>query len=134
VLTGFLYAGWGLWTGHFRSNLFPDPADRTWRAVAAKIASHLRFERPEAAEAHTYNVLQRASYLAVIFVVFPLVIWTGLALSPAFNATFPWAVNVLGGRQSARTLHFFLTPPPCWRSGMGLYRPMAVDSTARAQP
>jgi thiosulfate reductase cytochrome b subunit len=54
-------------------------------------------------------VVQRAAYVGVIFVLFPMVIWTGLALSPAFNAAFPWFVDVLGGRQSARTLHFFIT-------------------------
>jgi len=53
--------------------------------------------------------LQRATYLVVIFGLFPLVIWTGLALSPAFDSAFPIAVNLLGGRQSARTLHFFVT-------------------------
>ena len=45
----------------------------------------------------------------VIFVLFPLVIWTGLALSPAFDSAVPAAVNLLGGRQSARTLHFFVS-------------------------
>jgi thiosulfate reductase cytochrome b subunit len=45
----------------------------------------------------------------VIFVLFPLVIWTGLALSPAFDSAVPAAVNALGGRQSARTLHFFVS-------------------------
>jgi thiosulfate reductase cytochrome b subunit len=53
--------------------------------------------------------VQRITYLAVIFVFFPLVIWTGLALSPGFNSVFPAGVNVLGGRQSARTLHFFVS-------------------------
>jgi thiosulfate reductase cytochrome b subunit len=109
VLTGLLYVIWGLWTGHFRSNLFPAPAERTWTAVFAVIGKHVRFQRPDAAEAFSYNVLQRASYLIVIFVFFPMVIWTGLALSPGFNSVFPAAVNVLGGRQSARTLHFFVS-------------------------
>jgi thiosulfate reductase cytochrome b subunit len=54
-------------------------------------------------------VLQRTAYLGVIFVLFPLVIWTGLALSPAFDSAVPAAVNLLGGRQSARTLHFFVS-------------------------
>jgi thiosulfate reductase cytochrome b subunit len=53
--------------------------------------------------------MQRIAYLTVIFVLFPLVIWTGLALSPAFDSAFPATVNVLGGRQSARTLHFFVS-------------------------
>ncbi|MBV8476476.1 MAG: cytochrome b/b6 domain-containing protein [Acidobacteria bacterium] len=107
VLTGFVYAVWGLWTGHFRDNLFPAPGDRTWGAFLRVIATHLRLRQPEQADAHSYNVLQRAAYLMVIFVLFPFVIWTGLALSPGFNSAFPAGVNVLGGRQSARTLHFF---------------------------
>ena len=109
VLTGILYVIWGLWTGHFRSNLFPAPADRTWRTFLGVMAKHIRFKRPDEAEAFSYNVVQRAAYLIVIFILFPLVIWTGLALSPAFNSAFPVAVNVLGGRQSARTLHFFIS-------------------------
>ena len=109
VLTGLAYAIWGLRTGHFRSNLFPAPGDRTWRAFLAVIAKHLRLARPDEAEAYSYNALQRVSYLAVIFVLFPLVIWTGLAMSPSFNAAFPAVVNSLGGRQSARTLHFFVS-------------------------
>ena len=109
VLTGALYFIWGLWTGHFRSNLFPAQADRTWGAVVDVIASHLRFKKPTADEEHSYHVLQRTAYLAVVFVLFPLIIWTGLALSPGFNSAFPAGVNLLGGRQSARTLHFFVT-------------------------
>jgi thiosulfate reductase cytochrome b subunit len=109
VLTGIAYVIWGLWTGHFRSNLFPAPPDRTWQAFLGVIAKHIRFKRPDEAEAFSYNVVQRAAYLVVIFVLFPFVIWTGLALSPSFNSAFPAAVNLLGGRQSARTLHFFVS-------------------------
>ena len=109
VLTGLVYIVWGLWTGHFRRNLFPAPGDRTWQAILGAISKHLRLKRPDEAEALSYNVVQRATYLMVIFVLFPLVIWTGLALSPAFNAAVPAAVNTLGGRQSARTLHFFVS-------------------------
>jgi len=109
VLTGLVYAIAGWWTSHFRNNLFPAPADRTWRAFRGVIAKHLRLAPPDEDEALSYNVLQRATYLMVIFVLFPLVIWTGLAMSPAFNSAFPVAVNALGGRQSARTLHFFIS-------------------------
>jgi thiosulfate reductase cytochrome b subunit len=73
------------------------------------MAKSLRRAPPDEAGAHSYNVVQRAVYLMVIFVLFPLVIWTGLALSPAFDSAGPAAVNVLGGRQSARTLHFFVS-------------------------
>jgi thiosulfate reductase cytochrome b subunit len=109
VLTGIAYAIWGLFTGHFRGNLFPAPEDRTWRAFRDVIAKHTRLKRPDDADAFSYNALQRAAYLMVIFVLFPLVIWTGLAMSPSFNSAFPATVNLLGGRQSARTLHFFVS-------------------------
>jgi thiosulfate reductase cytochrome b subunit len=109
VLTGLVYVMVSLWTGHFRKNLFPAPADRTWRAFWEVIAKYLRRAPPDEAEAHSYNVMQRTAYLTVIFVLFPLVIWTGLALSPAFDSVFPAAITALGGRQSARTLHFFVS-------------------------
>ena len=109
VLTGLVYAISSLWSGHFRENLFPARADRTWRVFWAVIAKYLRRAPPDDAEAHSYNVVQRTAYLIVIFLLFPLVIWTGLALSPAFDSAVPAAVTALGGRQSARTLHFFVS-------------------------
>ncbi len=109
ILTGLLYLVFGWLAGHFRKNLLPDRYDLSWRAFSTAIASHLRFERPSAAEAWSYNLLQRLAYLFVIFVLFPFVIWTGLAMSPAFVSAFPATVNVLGGQQSARTLHFFVS-------------------------
>ena len=109
IFVGLLYVVSGLFTGHFRKNLLPSGTDLSWRTFSASIGSHLRFRRPSEAEAWSYNVLQRLSYLFVIFVLFPLVIWTGLAMSPAFVSAVPAAVNVLGGQQSARTLHFFVS-------------------------
>jgi thiosulfate reductase cytochrome b subunit len=109
VFIGLLYLVSGLLTGHFRTNLLPHGEDLSWRAFSRSIANHLRFERPSEAETWSYNVLQRLSYLLVIFVLFPFVIWTGLAMSPAFVSVFPATVNVLGGQQSARTLHFFVS-------------------------
>jgi thiosulfate reductase cytochrome b subunit len=109
VLTGLLYVIYGVLTGHFRGNLLPDQADLSSRAFSNAIASHLRFERPSEAEAWSYNALQRLSYLFVIFGLFPLVIWTGLAMSPAFVSAVPATVTLLGGQQSARTIHFFVS-------------------------
>jgi thiosulfate reductase cytochrome b subunit len=85
VLTGLLYVIAGVASGHFRKNLLP---------------------RLDEANAFSYNPLQRLSYLVVIFMLFPFLIWTGLAMSPAFVSAVPIAVTALGGRQSARTLHF----------------------------
>src|SRR6266581_464028 len=109
VLTGLLYLVFGSLTGHFPRNLFPARADLSWRALSTIIANHLSFRSASEAEARSYNVLQQLTYLFVIFVLFPLVIWTGLAMSPAIASAFPAAVSVLGGQQSARTIHFLVS-------------------------
>src|SRR5580658_1075456 len=109
VLTGLLYVLSFFFTGHLRKDLLPAKSDLSLRAFWAAIAKNLRFRPPPAAEAWSYNLLQRLAYLFVIFILFPLVIWTGLAMSPAFVSAFPFTVNLLGGQQSARTLHFFVS-------------------------
>jgi thiosulfate reductase cytochrome b subunit len=109
VLTGLVYGVFSFWTGHFRNDIVPEKRDRSWRAAWKVVAKYLRRTPAEEADTNSYNVLQRTAYLAVIFVLFPVVIWTGLALSPSFDSAVPAAVNLLGGRQSARTLHFFVT-------------------------
>ncbi len=109
VLTGLMYGFSSFWNGHFRKDLVPPPAQRKWQAYWEVVAKYLRRVPPEDTEAHSYNVMQRTAYLAVIFVLFPLVVWTGLAMSPAVDSVVPAIVNLLGGRQSARTLHFFVS-------------------------
>jgi thiosulfate reductase cytochrome b subunit len=109
LLTGLIYVISGLRTRHFSRNLFPAQADVSWRSIAKIIANDLRFRRPDEAEAWSYNVLQRLTYLVVIFGLFPLVTWTGLAMSPGFVSAFPITVTALGGQQSARTIHFFVS-------------------------
>ncbi len=107
VLTGLLYVVTGVITRHFQRHLVPAGSDLTGAALWKAIADHLRFKPPGEAEAWSYNVLQRIAYTGVIFVLFPLMIWTGLAMSPAIVSVFPATVTVFGGQQSARTLHFF---------------------------
>ncbi len=109
VWTGLVYVVGGVLKGHFRKNLLPRKDDLSWRSLAGVIANHLQFEKPGEDEAWSYNALQRLTYLFVIFILFPLVVWTGLALSPAFDSAFPATVTLLGGRQSARTIHFFVS-------------------------
>jgi thiosulfate reductase cytochrome b subunit len=109
VLTGLLYGLWGLFSGHFRDHLLPAAGERSWRAFTHSLAGHLRFNRPAKNEAWSYNLIQRLTYLFVIFGLFPLVIWTGLAMSPAFVSAVPATVVLFGGRQSARTIHFFVS-------------------------
>jgi thiosulfate reductase cytochrome b subunit len=109
ILTGLVYVIRGLAGRHFRENLLPARGDLTWRAVAKDVAKHLRFQRAGEAEAWSYNLLQRLTYLAVIFVLFPAAIWTGLAMSPAVAGVFPILATAVGGQQSGRTIHFFVS-------------------------
>jgi thiosulfate reductase cytochrome b subunit len=109
VLTGLVYLLFGSLNGHFRRNLFPAAPGVRPRALATYLRQHSLFRPRGAEEAMSYNVVQRLTYVVVIFVLFPLIIWTGLAMSPAFAGAFPSAVSLLGGRQTARTLHFFVT-------------------------
>jgi thiosulfate reductase cytochrome b subunit len=107
VLAGLVYGIYGLWSGHFRKDVIPARRDWSWRAYRDRMAKYLRRAPPDGAEERSYNVLQRTAYVVVVFVLFPLIIWTGLAMSPSFTAAFPATVELLGGRQSARTIHFF---------------------------
>jgi thiosulfate reductase cytochrome b subunit len=100
VLTGAVYLAAGLRSGHLRRDLMPAPGDA--RAALA----HLRPHRPDGDADLAYNPAQRLAYFAVVALLFPAVIWTGLAMSPAVTSVAPFLVNVVGGQQSARTIHF----------------------------
>jgi len=108
VFTGLVYVAWGLAARHFARNLLPARGQLTLGAIRRVIGSHLRFERSSEEDLATYNVLQRLSYSGVVFLLLPLMIWTGLAMSPAVTSVFPFMVTVLGGQQTARTFHFFV--------------------------
>jgi thiosulfate reductase cytochrome b subunit len=73
------------------------------RSLPRDIANHARLRFHHTAD---YNVLQKLAYASVLFVAFPLMIATGLSMSPSFNATAPWMLDLFGGRQTARTIHF----------------------------
>jgi len=107
VLNGALYVLSGILTDHFRKNLLPAKADRSWGSLSRAVSNHLRLKISGVETSMAYNLLQRLSYLAVVFVLFPMIVWTGFAMAPAIVAVFPAIVTVLGGQQSARTLHFF---------------------------
>ena len=109
VLTGLLYVISAFFYRTFSEKPAPGRSRSFVAGALERFANHLRFKRPSAAEAWSYNVLQRLTYLFVIFVLFPLVIWTGLAMSLAFVSAFPASVTLLGGEQSARTIHFFVS-------------------------
>jgi thiosulfate reductase cytochrome b subunit len=108
VLNGLLYGLSGFFTKHFRRNLLPAKADLSWVSTSRIVSNYLRLRRPTEEESLAYNVLQRLVYLGVVFLLFPLAILSGLAMSPAITSVVPALVNGLGGQQSTRTIHFFV--------------------------
>jgi thiosulfate reductase cytochrome b subunit len=106
VINGLVYLAFSLIGGHIRRDLWPTRAQLKVRHVLHEIGTHALLRFPRGEEARAYNVLQKAAYLAVVLVLLPLMLLTGLSMSPGFNATVPHLVDVFGGRQSARTIHF----------------------------
>jgi thiosulfate reductase cytochrome b subunit len=104
VLNGIAYVVFTVFSGHLRRDLVPRKAEL--RGIGGSIRDHLLFRHPGGEAARRYNVLQNLAYLAVIFVLLPLIVLAGFGMSPRMNALFGGWVDLLGGRQSARTLHF----------------------------
>lgn len=100
------YMARSLWNGHVRRDLHIRRWEWSPKHIWHDIKDHARLRFPEGAAAKNYNVLQKLSYIAVIFILLPLMIFTGLTMSPAMNAAWPWLLDIFGGRQSARSLHF----------------------------
>ncbi|MEO5596054.1 MAG: cytochrome b/b6 domain-containing protein [Lysobacteraceae bacterium] len=95
------------WLSHHASRDLA-PTKRDWRGFGRSIIDHLRFKHPHGEEALRYNILQKLAYVAVIYVMAPLIVLMGLSMSPHFDAAFGWLVNLVGGRQSARSIHFII--------------------------
>ena len=107
VLPGAVYLVAGIGAGHFRSHLVPRAGELAPRRVWHEVVDHLRLRIPAATGGPTYGVLQKCAYSAVVFVAAPLMAITGLAMSPAVTAAYPFLSGMFGGFQSARTVHFF---------------------------
>ena len=95
-----------LWNRHVQRDLAPTRDEVRPRHIWDDVKAHARLRFPTGEAAARYNVLQKLSYGAVISLLLPLLILTGLAMSPAMGAAWPWLVEVFGGRQSARSVHF----------------------------
>jgi thiosulfate reductase cytochrome b subunit len=106
VFTGAVYVAMGVASRHFGRNLLPARGQLTLTAIKGVVANHLHLRRATEEDLGSYNVLQRIGYSTVVFVLFPLMIWTGLAMSPAVTSVFPFLATTFGGQQSARTIHF----------------------------
>jgi hypothetical protein len=93
-------------SGHFRRDLAPKVHELSPRHLGREILDHARLRFPKGEEAKHYNALQKLTYLSVIVALLPLMILTGLTMSPGVDAALPFLVDIFGGPQSARTIHF----------------------------
>lgn len=103
VFNGAAYGAYLLASGRLGSLLLPSLAEL--RRVPRSVLDHMRLRFAHGEDAAGYNVLQKLAYLTVIFLLVPGMLVTGLAMSPAMDAVFPFLTSVLG-RQTMRTLHF----------------------------
>jgi thiosulfate reductase cytochrome b subunit len=104
VLNGFAWLAYSVASRHLVRDLWPTRPEL--RAIPRSLLDHLLLRHAQGAEALRYNVLQKLSYLFVLFVLLPAMVLLGLAMSPRVDALWPGWVDLLGGRQGARTLHF----------------------------
>lgn len=106
VINGLAYWLWSWRAKHLSQDLAPTRRD--WRGIGGSIRDHLRFKHPTGVEATRYNVLQKLAYLSVIFLFALGILLMGLAMSPHMDPVLGWMIDLVGGRQSARTLHFII--------------------------
>jgi thiosulfate reductase cytochrome b subunit len=106
-VTGLVYLVTALASGHARRNIVPGASDLAPARLWQDLRSHMSFEQARSGGGPPYGLLQRVSYFVVIFLFFPLMVLTGMTMSPAMTAAFPVLLDVFGGYQSARTIHFF---------------------------
>ena len=101
-----LYAAWSAVNGHLRRDLLPRAEELGGRHLWRDIKRHAKLDFPKGAAARHYNTLQKLSYVVVLLVLLPLMILTGMTMSPALDASWGWLPELFGGRQSARSIHF----------------------------
>ncbi|QEL22487.1 hypothetical protein FQV39_07880 [Bosea sp. F3-2] len=106
VINGLVYLACSFLSGHFRRDLTPTRHQLSLHHLWHEVVDHARLRFPEGDEARHYNALQKLTYLIVIVVLLPMMLITGLTMSPGIDAVLPWLVDVFGGRQTARTIHF----------------------------
>ena len=104
VINGLLFATYAVISRHFKKDLLPTGQDL--KQIPQAVKDHLVLRHPKGEEAKRYNVLQKLAYVGVIFGLAPLIVLTGLTMSPTIDAAFPWLLSIFGGRQAARTIHF----------------------------
>lgn len=105
-----LFLIWAALSRHASRDVAPRLAELAPRRLWHEVRNHTRLRFPSGMAAARYNSLQKISYFAVLFLLIPVMIFSGLAMSPAMDAAWPWLVDLFGGRQSARSAHFIA----CW--------------------
>jgi thiosulfate reductase cytochrome b subunit len=108
IANGAVYLVFGMLSGHFRRDLAPAADQLAVRHILADLWDHVRLRVPRGEAARRYNLLQKLSYLVVIFLLLPIMLLSGLTMSPAVTAAVPGLFDLFGGRQSARTIHFLV--------------------------
>ena len=106
MLPGLAFWLFSALNGHFRRDLRPMRRELSPRHLWTDIRNHARLRFPTGEQARAYNILQKLAYISLIFIILPGLVLTGLTMSPAMNAAWPWLLDLFGGRQSARSLHF----------------------------
>jgi thiosulfate reductase cytochrome b subunit len=106
--TGLVYYIAGFASGHLWRHLVPRLREFAPRLLCQDFLRHLRLPMPPAPGGPPYGLLQKLTYAGVVFVLLPLMVLTGLTMSPAITAAYPVLLDLFGGSQSARTIHFFL--------------------------
>jgi thiosulfate reductase cytochrome b subunit len=106
AINGAVYLLYSLLSGHLRRDLVPRRVELAPRHLWHEIVAHARLRFPKGEEARRYNVLQKLSYAGVAVILLPLMVLTGLTMSPGMNAVAPFLLDLFGGRQSARAIHF----------------------------
>jgi thiosulfate reductase cytochrome b subunit len=106
VANGLLYVVTALLLGHFRRDLLPRRDELRLGSLWHELRDHARLRFPKGEAARRYNVLQKLTYLAVILILLPTMVLTGLTMSPGIDAAAPFLLDLFGGRPSARTIHF----------------------------
>lgn len=101
-----LYGLWSLASRHLTRDLLPTRAEIAPSHILHDLGQHARLRFPKGEAARHYNVLQKLAYCGVFLVLLPAIVLTGLTMSPAMNAAWPWLLDLFGGRQSARSIHF----------------------------
>ncbi len=104
VINGVIFGTYAFLSRHLKKDLLPTGQDLS--QIPQAVRDHIMLRHPKGEEAKHYNVLQKLAYMGVIFGLAPVIVLTGLTMSPTIDTTFPWLLTIFGGRQAARTIHF----------------------------